>query len=231
MDLHNRIIKKTDKRILKFKSNINALANEFSNQLILDAGGIDNLKTLTPSELDNLISRVKTNIDMNGQFNTWAAEDVNEYKGFYGDVYSDDSFDTARAVVQSVGMYYVIGKAFELASFRVISGMSEISNTAADKILTGAFSDFSTDRIATDTQGAVFESVTADFGKANNITQYIYVGPNDDRTRPFCREHIGQIKTEAEWNALDNGQINPVFLYCGGYNCRHAIVPNVEGIT
>lgn len=229
--MYSKILTKTDKRIARFKSNIDTLAKQFSNQLILDAGGIANLKELSPSELDSTITRVKTNINMNEQFNVWAAEDVQEYKGFYGDEYNDDSFDTNRALLQSIGMYYVIGKAFELTSFRTISAIDELSNTAADRILTGAFSEFTTDRVATDTQHAVFQNVTSDFGTANDVTKYIYVGPDDNKTRPFCHNHIGEIKTEAEWNKLDNGQINPVFVYAGGYNCRHAIVPYVEGIA
>lgn len=58
----------------------------------------------------------------------------------------------------------------------------------------------------------------------NGITKFIYIGPNDSNTRKFCKKHLNQIKTKEEWNALDNGQINPVFSFAGGFRCRHQIV-------
>ncbi len=53
-------------------------------------------------------------------------------------------------------------------------------------------------------------------------TSFLYVGPDDDVTRPFCREHVGHVLTRAEIDDLDNGQLPDVFLTGGGYNCRHS---------
>lgn len=52
-------------------------------------------------------------------------------------------------------------------------------------------------------------------------TRFIYAGPDDDVTRPFCQAHVGQTHTRAEIEALDNGQLDNVLLTGGGYNCRH----------
>ena len=52
-------------------------------------------------------------------------------------------------------------------------------------------------------------------------TMFAFVGPVDDLTRPWCLQHVGKVYTRAEIDALDNGQIGPVFLTGGGYNCRH----------
>jgi hypothetical protein len=52
-------------------------------------------------------------------------------------------------------------------------------------------------------------------------TRYAYLGPVDTKVRPFCRQHVGKVYTRAEIDALDNGQLNNVFLTGGGYNCRH----------
>lgn len=57
------------------------------------------------------------------------------------------------------------------------------------------------------------------------IEYYEYIGPDDDITREFCQEHLGEVKTIDEWNSLDNGQIGPVSEYCGGHNCRHSLIP------
>lgn len=51
---------------------------------------------------------------------------------------------------------------------------------------------------------------------------FLYVGPNDLRNRPFCKEHVGQVMTRAAIEALDNGQLPNPFITGGGYNCRHS---------
>lgn len=71
---------------------------------------------------------------------------------------------------------------------------------------------------------AYYRTVTVRLALDNGIKRFKYIGPVDSLMRPFCREHIGQIRTIDEWNALDNGQIRPVSAYQGGYNCRHDLV-------
>lgn len=57
------------------------------------------------------------------------------------------------------------------------------------------------------------------------LNLYLYVGPDDDATRPFCDETLHAkeppIYTKEEIEELDNGQGLEVFVYGGGYNCRH----------
>jgi hypothetical protein len=52
-------------------------------------------------------------------------------------------------------------------------------------------------------------------------TPFAYFGPADDKTRPFCLLHVGKVYTRSQIDAMDNGQIDNVFLTGGGYNCRH----------
>lgn len=59
------------------------------------------------------------------------------------------------------------------------------------------------------------------------LEYFEYVHPLDNITRPFCEEHAGEIKTLDEWDALDNGQIDPVSQYLGGYNCRGQLIPTL----
>jgi hypothetical protein len=56
------------------------------------------------------------------------------------------------------------------------------------------------------------------------IEKFEYVGPLDGITRPFCEKHVGEVKTIEGWDKLDNGQISPVSVFCGGYRCRHKLV-------
>lgn len=51
---------------------------------------------------------------------------------------------------------------------------------------------------------------------------FLFVGPNDVVTRPFCRDHVGLVMTRDRIEALDNGQLPNPFITGGGYNCRHS---------
>lgn len=54
---------------------------------------------------------------------------------------------------------------------------------------------------------------------------YLYDGPHDQKTRPFCLEVIGKVYTLAALKQLDNGQGLPVESHRGGYRCRHRLSP------
>ena len=60
-------------------------------------------------------------------------------------------------------------------------------------------------------------------------TKFLYAGPLDDITRPFCEEVLTErdpaIYTLDEILSMDNGQIGDVMTSCGGYNCRHQWAP------
>lgn len=59
------------------------------------------------------------------------------------------------------------------------------------------------------------------------IDSFLYRGPDDKRTRPFCRHVLSKkpaIYTRAEieeLNSLPEASGMDVFTFCGGYNCRH----------
>jgi len=92
-------------------------------------------------------------------------------------------------------------------------------------------------------------TVSARSAKIADIDTFIYVGPDDDVTRPFCDAvlhgegggEFGIPKAEIDGEELyytsediggmDNGQGLPVQQFGGGYNCRHgwyAYVPVEE---
>jgi hypothetical protein len=58
------------------------------------------------------------------------------------------------------------------------------------------------------------------------MDRFKYVGNINPNTRPFCRKHINEVRTIAGWNSLnkEQGQIAPVSIWRGGYNCVHALV-------
>lgn len=50
---------------------------------------------------------------------------------------------------------------------------------------------------------------------------FLYAGPIDSITRPFCRARVGKVYARDEIDEMDNGQIPNVLITGGGYNCRH----------
>lgn len=61
--------------------------------------------------------------------------------------------------------------------------------------------------------------------KEAGLQYLLYAGPKDERNRLFCAIRARNIYTLDAVNAWDNGQGLPANIYCGGYNCRHELVP------
>jgi hypothetical protein len=61
----------------------------------------------------------------------------------------------------------------------------------------------------------------------SGIDLYVYDGPDDGITRPFCAPLVGKIVTVPDLDAMENGdsQPKPVSRYLGGYRCRHSLSP------
>lgn len=71
-------------------------------------------------------------------------------------------------------------------------------------------------------------SVTAVAAAAADLNYYLYTGPRDGITRPFCRALINLVVDETQMSQLNNNQGRPVKIACGGYNCRHSWSPVTE---
>lgn len=63
------------------------------------------------------------------------------------------------------------------------------------------------------------------------IDLFVYLGPLDDITRPFCRARVDKVYSMAEIAKMDNGQDLDPFIYRGGYNCRHQWRPVSEDLA
>jgi hypothetical protein len=60
--------------------------------------------------------------------------------------------------------------------------------------------------------------------KALDLDLFLYIGPDDDITRPFCEDLLSRdppIYTLDEIDRMDNEQGLDVHEFAGGYNCRH----------
>lgn len=80
---------------------------------------------------------------------------------------------------------------------------------------------------------AIFDrAIAAQAGAEAGAELYLYVGPRDGITRPFCGVLAGLVLDRAQVAALDNGQTAVAPLYAGGgYNCRHALSPVSAGLV
>lgn len=72
-------------------------------------------------------------------------------------------------------------------------------------------------------------SINAMAGTAAGLNNYLYTGPMDGLTRPFCIPLVNKVVTEEQMNQLNNGQGLAVKTSGGGYNCRHSWSPVSEG--
>ena len=61
------------------------------------------------------------------------------------------------------------------------------------------------------------------------IQDFIYRGPLDIKTRPFCRKLVGKSFTRKQIDAMNNGtRLQPVSKFGGGWNCRHFFIPSPQ---
>jgi len=58
-----------------------------------------------------------------------------------------------------------------------------------------------------------------------DLSHFLYYGSIKSNSRSFCRLHAGNVYDENQIERMDNGMLNPVRVYEGGYNCRHNWVP------
>ncbi len=69
--------------------------------------------------------------------------------------------------------------------------------------------------------------------EAAGVKKYIYVGPLDIKTRPFCRKLIAHGPyTRAEIAKLDNGtKLKNAWTHGAGWNCRHIWMPAPQDLS
>lgn len=78
---------------------------------------------------------------------------------------------------------------------------------------------------------ALSRSVDQEIYKSvGGFDKWLYVGPIDNKTRPFCLEKVGGVYTTEEidkWPIEDGSGLDP-WVYGAGWNCRHVLVGYIE---
>lgn len=115
---------------------------------------------------------------------------------------------------------------------------NEVRQGLADSVITGErISDFDlADVPATrifNTLENDLKTATASYSRMVAMNQgrrfVFYAGPRDARNRPFCAERANKVFPIEVVYTWDNGQGIPAYLYCGGYGCRHVLIPTAVG--
>lgn len=65
----------------------------------------------------------------------------------------------------------------------------------------------------------------------NRRKLFLYVGPDDRITRPFCEVLVGYAIPKELLDSLNNYQGLKVKKFGGGYNCRHQLLPISEALV
>lgn len=81
-----------------------------------------------------------------------------------------------------------------------------------------------------DTGLAAFDrEVSGQVATEAGVEWFLYDGPVDDLTRPYCQERVGKRYTLDSLDAVPNDTgPNPPSRYGGGWNCRHRLVPLLD---
>ncbi len=77
-------------------------------------------------------------------------------------------------------------------------------------------------RTVYDTAVSTFSRQVGQLGTSGEADEaFLYVGPDDEKTRAFCAARVDRVYSRAAIDAMDNGQLPNPMLTGGGYNCRH----------
>lgn len=108
---------------------------------------------------------------------------------------------------------YILGEQIDLSS---------TVESYGDAVFANLKTEFNT------TMATFSRTVTAKKAEDAGLELFLYIGPSDDKTRPFCAARLSRspaIYTKAEISEMDNGQTGDVLSTGGGYNCRHQWSP------
>jgi hypothetical protein len=122
----------------------------------------------------------------------------------------------------------------------VNQGVGDITSTLMRSVITGQDIDSSIYDGALESLGRNIETdlntsaltfartVTVSKAIDSGLELFIYIGPDDKVTRPFCHELLAKdppVYTLDEIKGMDNEQDTDVLTTCGGWNCRHEWAP------
>jgi hypothetical protein len=177
----------------------------------LKAAGLgDKLEEITDIYGDELaavrseLKRVQPDLILTDTDITAAATLIEYDFSRYGKVIEKNVGDVRSTIMRSVisGSAPDIDGAIDAAAPRVAAQLETELNTALS---------------------AFNQAITNQKADEVGLNVFVYLGPDDKVTRPFCKDVIdkGRVFSRAQIEAMDNEQGLPVMEAGGGWNCRH----------
>lgn len=157
---------------------------------------------------------------------------------FVRDELIEQDFEKPFTDADSAGVNALVNNSLDQVATRVTQYGLDIQSTVMQSVLTGQEVDYKAikeqygNAVASNIKTEVGTAVSA-FNATINATKaeelgldlFLYVGPVDKITRPFCKHLLENrqppIYTKDEISQMDNDQNLDVLIYRGGYNCRH----------
>lgn len=101
-----------------------------------------------------------------------------------------------------------------------VSALNRIIKLKEDKRFFSVLAKYGTKRNLVEEIKSEFANRKPEKGKS----YYYYIGPNDDKTRPFCKMmlQIDKVFSEDEIEYMTEELGYSVLKYEGSYNCRHS---------
>lgn len=141
----------------------------------------------------------------------WTADSLDAFRQMKLTALLDVPAEVIRQVEQTL-LRGVVGAQGRAELLNELLAQLDVSLPQARTIYETALSEFS--RIA------VTSTSTGEAGEA-----FLYSGPIDGLTRPFCLERVGKVFVRSDIEQMDNGQLDNTLITGGGYNCRHTWLP------
>jgi hypothetical protein len=183
---------------------------------LLDAGLGDLVLDITEAERDTLANVEQLLLASSDGFDVSALEGI-------GQALADDTIsgiidDVIVPDVQRVVRDALAGAQFTADPSETIGSLDAALRSAEGRQITEA-------RTRITSFGRELTAVAAE---SAGVDHYLYTGPLDGITRPFCRQLAGKVFTKSQVQDLRNYQIEPPLVRGGGYNCRHTWAPVSE---
>lgn len=224
--MSKKILREAERRVRFFEARLSALLSAYEKNV-----GGEILRKLKSSD----------DIAVIGGFGTFSEESMRvlleEVAALFGEMFQDTLLDLPSDAIRQVDKAVLENYIYEkLKEYRNLL-MLQVSR-ARSQVLEGALAGeslFLPDiKLSGGLEDAVMNGLMI-FSRAivtsalEDDALVMYVGPRDEKNRPFCAERAGNIYTMKEVLSWDNGQGLPAAVYCGGYNCRHFLYPLGNG--
>lgn len=227
-----------DTVITKYKSLIDKSAKKANSLLYQLIGQAEAGASLTQTDVIMAIRASGMNDAIATTLGQGYQDIVNETYRFYRENYNIDFVFTPEQMASLEAIKTIDADQFNdlinTASTQVSRALNGVSSTglpasAAQQVIDDTIKQYFNNYTSTwvDTAMIGFQQATTyKLVEGSDIEYWEYTGPYDKVTRPFCQQHMGQVKTKNEWMATQNDVgPQPAGIYKGGYNCRHILVP------